>query len=97
MRVASSKRTPLLPNQVHHDISLRLVLRCMFCHSARLPRPDLVDTGQGRVLEAAFERLILRDPRHPWTSGRWMTERSGGSDVPAQLFGAGGNYEQYAP
>lgn len=36
---------------------------------------------QRQVLEAAFKRLISRDPRHAWTSGQWMTERSGGSDV----------------
>ncbi|KXL46314.1 hypothetical protein M433DRAFT_67568 [Acidomyces richmondensis BFW] len=33
------------------------------------------------VLSEAFRRLICRDPIHAWTSGQWMTERSGGSDV----------------
>jgi putative acyl-CoA dehydrogenase len=29
----------------------------------------------------AFERLTTRDPDRSWTSGQWMTERTGGSDV----------------
>lgn len=31
--------------------------------------------------ERAFPRLTSRDPTHFWTSGQWMTERQGGSDV----------------
>ena len=26
-------------------------------------------------------RLVSRDPSTAWTSGQWMTERTGGSDV----------------
>lgn len=33
------------------------------------------------VLESAFKRLISRDPSQAWTSGQWMTERKGGSDI----------------
>ena len=29
----------------------------------------------------AYSRLISRDPNKFWTSGQWMTERRGGSDV----------------
>lgn len=29
----------------------------------------------------AFKRLTSRDPLRAWTSGQWMTERTGGSDV----------------
>jgi alkylation response protein AidB-like acyl-CoA dehydrogenase len=36
--------------------------------------------GDGRTREA-FERLTSRDPSRFWTSGQWMTERTGGSDV----------------
>ena len=32
-------------------------------------------------LRAAVERLTTRDPARFWTSGQWMTERTGGSDV----------------
>ncbi len=33
------------------------------------------------VLDRAFRRLTSRDPDEMWTSGQWMTERTGGSDV----------------
>ena len=33
------------------------------------------------VLQHALERLTTRDPARAWTSGQWMTERTGGSDV----------------
>ena len=36
--------------------------------------------GDGRTRDA-FERLTSRDPARVWTSGQWMTERTGGSDV----------------
>ena len=31
--------------------------------------------------QEAFSRLTSRDPNKFWTSGQWMTERKGGSDV----------------
>ncbi|OAA60756.1 acyl-CoA dehydrogenase [Cordyceps fumosorosea ARSEF 2679] len=34
-----------------------------------------------RAFEDAYRRLTSRDPRVAWTSGQWMTERTGGSDV----------------
>lgn len=33
------------------------------------------------VTERALPRLTSRDPQRMWTSGQWMTERAGGSDV----------------
>ncbi|KAK5987178.1 Acyl-CoA dehydrogenase family member 11 [Cladobotryum mycophilum] len=33
------------------------------------------------VLEDAYGRLTSRNPNAAWTSGQWMTERTGGSDV----------------
>ena len=33
------------------------------------------------VFREARRRLISRDPKEAWTSGQWMTERKGGSDV----------------
>jgi alkylation response protein AidB-like acyl-CoA dehydrogenase len=36
---------------------------------------------QRRVFEDAYRRLTSRDPTVAWTSGQWMTERTGGSDV----------------
>jgi len=33
------------------------------------------------LLDRALPRLTSRDPARAWTSGQWMTERTGGSDV----------------
>jgi alkylation response protein AidB-like acyl-CoA dehydrogenase len=33
------------------------------------------------LTERALGRLLSRDPARAWTSGQWMTERTGGSDV----------------
>ena len=43
--------------------------------------PDADQLGRTRVFEEAYRRLTSRDPEYAWTSGQWMTERSGGSDV----------------
>lgn len=53
--------------------------------------PLAMADGAARVLELesksdsrfkqAFEHLTSRDPQHFWTSGQWMTEKTGGSDV----------------
>ncbi|KAK3944103.1 hypothetical protein QBC46DRAFT_280412 [Diplogelasinospora grovesii] len=40
-----------------------------------------LDTVQRRVFQNAFDHLTSRDPTEGWTSGQWMTERTGGSDV----------------
>ncbi|EOD45786.1 putative acyl- dehydrogenase protein [Neofusicoccum parvum UCRNP2] len=45
-----------------------------------LSNPDLPE-DQLVVLRSAYERLVSRDPDVAWTTGQWMTERSGGSDV----------------
>ncbi|KAJ1092523.1 hypothetical protein NDU88_005633 [Pleurodeles waltl] len=37
--------------------------------------------GKSGILEEAYKHLISRDPKTFWTSGQWMTERKGGSDV----------------
>lgn len=34
-------------------------------------------------LENAYKHLLSRDPEEYWTSGQWMTEKRGGSDVSA--------------
>src|SRR5512133_1025344 len=43
----------------------------------------LVDAGNAALVERAVPRLTSRDPSRMWTSGQWMTERTGGSDVSA--------------
>jgi alkylation response protein AidB-like acyl-CoA dehydrogenase len=37
--------------------------------------------GDDALWQAAYARLTTRDPERFWTSGQWMTERTGGSDV----------------
>lgn len=57
--------------------------------SATYSCPLAMTDGAARCLELygdegtrdAFGRLTTRDPARFWTSGQWMTERTGGSDV----------------
>ncbi|MGE3680648.1 MAG: acyl-CoA dehydrogenase family protein [Bdellovibrionales bacterium] len=58
--------------------------------SAFFTCPLAMADGAAKVLELsgtlsehreAFARLTSRDPERFWTSGQWMTERTGGSDV----------------
>ena len=41
----------------------------------------LLDSGNQELIDHALPRLLSRDPATMWTSGQWMTERIGGSDV----------------
>ena len=41
----------------------------------------LLISGNQRLIERAVPRLTSRDPAQFWTSGQWMTESTGGSDV----------------
>lgn len=46
--------------------------------AARLLSRHLKESAQ---LRGPYQNLISRDPTKAWTSGQWMTERIGGSDV----------------
>jgi alkylation response protein AidB-like acyl-CoA dehydrogenase len=41
----------------------------------------LLESGNEALIEEAVPHLTSRDPESFWTSGQWMTELSGGSDV----------------
>jgi acyl-CoA dehydrogenase len=41
----------------------------------------LLEHAGPELVERAVPRLTTRDPDRLWTSGQWMTERAGGSDV----------------
>jgi len=41
----------------------------------------LLSTGHAGLIERALAHLTSRDPATFWTSGQWMTETTGGSDV----------------
>ncbi|KAG8418108.1 hypothetical protein J3458_005547 [Metarhizium acridum] len=49
-----------------------------------LSQPKLsasLSVAERKVFTDAYRRLTSRDPKYAWTSGQWMTERTGGSDV----------------
>jgi putative acyl-CoA dehydrogenase len=72
-------------SRVHQMAKLYLFHPSSSTYSCPLAMGD----GAARFLEvfgdertrAAFEHLTSRDPARFWTSGQWMTERTGGSDV----------------
>ena len=41
----------------------------------------LIASGNRKLIDRAVPRLTSRDPKSFWTSGQWMTESTGGSDV----------------
>ncbi len=45
----------------------------------------LAVANNAQLIERAMPRLTSRDPARAWTSGQWMTESTGGSDVGASL------------
>lgn len=45
----------------------------------------LTVSGNQLLIDRAVARLTSRDPSQAWTSGQWMTESTGGSDVGASL------------
>ena len=46
---------------------------------------SLLDSGNAGLADRALPRLTSRDPARFWTSGQWMTEATGGSDVGRSL------------
>jgi alkylation response protein AidB-like acyl-CoA dehydrogenase len=45
----------------------------------------LTAANNAQLIQRALPRLTSRDPAQAWTSGQWMTESTGGSDVGASL------------
>lgn len=46
-----------------------------------LSNKDTLSPTELKVFQNAYDHLTSRDPATTWTSGQWMTERTGGSDV----------------
>ncbi len=73
-------------SRVHQFALLYVIDRAWHVYSCPLAMTDgaaktlLVSKNQALV-ERAVPRLTSRDPEAAWTSGQWMTERTGGSDV----------------
>ena len=50
--------------------------------AVHLARKDIhLSETERKVFETAYQHLTSRNPEKAWTSGQWMTERAGGSDV----------------
>ncbi len=73
-------------SRIHQFAKLYLYHPSSAIYSCPLAMTD----GAARVIELhgtesmkkrAYKNLISRDPKVFWTSGQWMTERTGGSDV----------------
>jgi alkylation response protein AidB-like acyl-CoA dehydrogenase len=73
-------------SRVHQFALLHLFHPSTDVYSCPLAMTDgaaktLLAHGNRELVERAVPRLISRDPARAWTSGQWMTERTGGSDV----------------
>jgi alkylation response protein AidB-like acyl-CoA dehydrogenase len=72
--------------RVHQHALNYLVDASLDVYSCPLAMTDgaartLLDLGNEALIARAVPRLTSRDPDAMWTSGQWMTERTGGSDV----------------
>ena len=56
------------------------VYSCPLAMTDGAARTLIASKNQG-LIDRAIPRLTSRDPEVAWTSGQWMTERTGGSDV----------------
>ncbi|KAF4125774.1 Acyl-CoA dehydrogenase, middle domain [Geosmithia morbida] len=55
--------------------------RLLQLHLTTPSRASRLTPEQREAFDSAYRRLTSRDPEVAWTSGQWMTERTGGSDV----------------
>lgn len=73
-------------SRVHQFALLYVIDRAWHVYSCPLAMTDgaaktlLVSKNQA-LIDRAVPRLTSRNPDEAWTSGQWMTERTGGSDV----------------
>lgn len=86
-------------------ISQMALLYLYHSSSALFSCPLAMTDGAARVLEKlgttteqknAFKHLTSRDPKSFWTSGQWMTEKTGGSDVSLSQTEAKKNGDWYS-
>ena len=73
-------------SRLHQFAMVHLLEPSMDVYSCPLAMSDgaartLLDLGATALAERALPRLCSRDPARAWSSGQWMTERIGGSDV----------------
>jgi acyl-CoA dehydrogenase len=73
-------------SRVHQFSLLYLIDSAWHVYSCPLAMTDgaartLLASKNKALIDRAVPRLTSRDPDQAWTSGQWMTERTGGSDV----------------
>ncbi|NVJ08622.1 acyl-CoA dehydrogenase family protein [Myxococcus sp. AM001] len=73
-------------SRVHQFVLNYLVQPSLDVYSCPLAMTDgaarsLLTLGNAALIDRALPRLTSREPATAWTSGQWMTERTGGSDV----------------
>jgi len=73
-------------SRLHQMAMVHLLEPSLDVYSCPLAMTDgaartLLDLGSAALARRAVPRLTSRDPARAWTSGQWMTERVGGSDV----------------
>src|SRR4051812_36077421 len=73
-------------SRVHQFVLVYLFTPSTDVYSCPLAMTDgaartLSISGNRELMERALPHLTSRDPRQFWTSGQWMTESTGGSDV----------------
>ncbi|MBI2295478.1 MAG: acyl-CoA dehydrogenase family protein [Betaproteobacteria bacterium] len=73
-------------SRVHQFVLVYLFTPSADLYSCPLAMTDgaaraLIAAGNAALIERALPHLTSRDPREFWTSGQWMTEATGGSDV----------------
>ncbi|MBZ4419870.1 acyl-CoA dehydrogenase family protein [Myxococcus sp. RHSTA-1-4] len=73
-------------SRVHQFVLNYLVQASLDVYSCPLAMTDgaarsLLMLGNQALIDRALPHLTSRDPATFWTSGQWMTERTGGSDV----------------
>lgn len=77
-------------SRIHQAALVHLFAPSTSIYSCPLAMSDgaattLLAHGNRALVERAVPRLTSRDPARAWTSGQWMTERTGGSDVGQSL------------
>ncbi len=77
-------------SRIHQAALIHLFAPSTSIYSCPLAMTDgaattLLAHGNTALVERAVPRLTSRDPARAWTSGQWMTERTGGSDVGQSL------------
>jgi acyl-CoA dehydrogenase len=72
--------------RIHQFATVHVLSPSLDVYSCPLAMTDgaartLLASGNAALIDRFVPKLTSRDPNQMWTSGQWMTERTGGSDV----------------